>query len=183
MYKRFNVLLATQDVQRLQQLMKVCLKNGSGIKTILEKFCLAANDMYRPKEFTNDDIALGKYFKLNLVFKALMNNLILLRNTYATNWRSQLVSYDSVMVWCGLTYNGPTVPIFLDKGETLTSEKYCRKVLPKALDDGKKLLGDKFVFQQDGAPSHTSKKAQEWCKRRFWRFIDKQHWPPGAYRH
>ena len=52
-------------------------------------------------------------------------------------------------------------------------------MLPKALDDGKKLLGDKFVFQQDGAPSHTSKKAQEWCKRRFGRYIDKQHWPPN----
>ena len=59
LYKRFNVLLATQDVKRLQQLMQVCLKNEAGIKTILEKFCLAANDMYRPKGFTNDDIALG----------------------------------------------------------------------------------------------------------------------------
>ena len=62
---------------------------------------------------------------------------------------------------------------------TQSPEKKRIRKKPKALDDGKKLLGDK-VFQQDGAPIHASKKAQEWCKRRFWRFIDKQHWPPNS---
>ena len=59
LYKRFNVLLANEDVDRVRQLMKVCLNNGCGIKSIIEKFSLAANDMYRPKGFSNDDVALG----------------------------------------------------------------------------------------------------------------------------
>ena len=31
--------------------------------------------------------------------------------------------------------------------------------------------------QQDGAPSHTSRKTQHWCQRHFPRFWSKEIWP------
>ena len=40
--------------------------------------------------------------------------------------------------------------------------------------------GKKWVFQQDGASSHTSNKAQNWCKNNFDSFLDKFHWPPNS---
>ena len=35
-------------------------------------------------------------------------------------------------------------------------------------------------FQQDGATSHTSNKAQNWCRKNFDEFLDKDHWPPNS---
>ncbi len=40
--------------------------------------------------------------------------------------------------------------------------------------------GRKYVFQQDGAPAHTSKSAQEYCARSFPAFITKDMWPPSS---
>ena len=37
-----------------------------------------------------------------------------------------------------------------------------------------------FCFQQDGAPSHTSKRTQKWCKENFDFFWDKTWWPPSS---
>ena len=35
-------------------------------------------------------------------------------------------------------------------------------------------------FQQDGAPSHTDNRAQQWCKNNFRFFIPKEKWPPNS---
>ncbi len=39
---------------------------------------------------------------------------------------------------------------------------------------------NRYVFTQDGAPSHTVKKTQNWCKVNmadFWQF---KYWPPSS---
>ena len=33
-----------------------------------------------------------------------------------------------------------------------------------------------FTFQQDGAPAHTSKHAQDWCLQNLPSFINKDDW-------
>ncbi|CAF1063876.1 unnamed protein product [Rotaria sordida] len=56
-----------------------------------------------------------------------------------------------VMVWLGVC----------DQGVTVTD------ILPTVLKDGKKMLGNEFIFQQDGAKSHIAKNTQLWCKKRW----------------
>ena len=38
----------------------------------------------------------------------------------------------------------------------------------------------KYVFQQDGAPSHTANMVQQWCQDNFQRFWPKTFWPPSS---
>ena len=35
----------------------------------------------------------------------------------------------------------------------------------------------RFTFQQDGAPAHTSKQAQDWCLQNLSNFMNKDYWP------
>ena len=37
-----------------------------------------------------------------------------------------------------------------------------------------------FVFQQDGAPAHTSKVTQSWLKEKIPDFLSKDEWPPSS---
>jgi hypothetical protein len=62
LYQRFNNLLANSDVERLKQLMTVCLKKKMGIRSIINKFISAANDLYRPKQWNQNDVDLGIIF-------------------------------------------------------------------------------------------------------------------------
>ena len=66
-------------------------------------------------------------------------------------------------------------------GKTIDSDYYIKKILPFAKSEGKRLFkGEKYVFQQDGASCHTSKKSQEWCSRNFDYFLEKDKWPPNS---
>ena len=38
----------------------------------------------------------------------------------------------------------------------------------------------RFTFQQDGAPAHTSKHAQDWCLQNLPNFINKDDWPGNS---
>jgi hypothetical protein len=40
--------------------------------------------------------------------------------------------------------------------------------------------GRPYIWQQDGAPAHTSKKAQEWCRDNLPFFWKKEIWPPSS---
>jgi len=57
------------------------------------------------------------------------------------------------------------------KVETLLTElvQDCRSVLPSG-----------FIFQQDGAPAHTAKLAQDWIAANCSEFIGKDEWPPNS---
>jgi len=37
-----------------------------------------------------------------------------------------------------------------------------------------------FIFQQDGAPAHTAKLAQDWIVTNCSEFIGKDEWPPNS---
>jgi hypothetical protein len=37
---------------------------------------------------------------------------------------------------------------------TINHERYIHEILPIALKDGRKLMGNKFTFQQNSAPAH-----------------------------
>ena len=79
-----------------------------------------------------------------------------------------------VMAWGVMSYQAFSHLHIIPKGQTVTSEYYVETILKQSLtstmlrtrDSGtileKKLLPE--IFQQDGAPAHTSKKSQEWLK-------------------
>jgi hypothetical protein len=70
---------------------------------------------------------------------------------------------------------------FLIKGITINADIYVNKILPFAKREGRKIFGSRqWVFQQDGATSHTSNKSQKWCRNNFDAFMDKHHWPPNS---
>jgi len=71
----------------------------------------------------------------------------------------------NVMVALGVTWNGLTQPFFFDQGERLNAEKYI-DVLKFYKREGNRLFNsDDWTFQQDGASSHTSNLAQNFCKK------------------
>lgn len=42
------------------------------------------------------------------------------------------------------------------------------------------LMPDSYIFQQDGAPAHTSRHAQDWLELNTPDFIRKDEWPPNS---
>jgi len=42
---------------------------------------------------------------------------------------------------------------------------YVTKLLPNLIKGCRHLLSNNFIFQQDGAPSHTAALAQDWIKK------------------
>jgi len=54
----------------------------------------------------------------------------------------------------------------------------CEIMLTRLVKDGKSLLQSDFIFQQDGAPAHTAKLAQNWIAINCSDFIGKE--PPNS---
>ena len=42
------------------------------------------------------------------------------------------------------------------------------------------MKNEDWVFQQDGAPAHTSKQTQEWLNENVPNFISKEEWLPSS---
>ena len=55
-----------------------------------------------------------------------------------------------------------------------------KKVLPVVLKYGIHVFDSDWVFQQDGARSHSHHLTQQWCRDNFPSFIDDDHWPPNS---
>ena len=81
-----------------------------------------------------------------------------------------------VMVWLGTCSPGLTPLVILDK-TSVNHEIYIKKILPVALKFGNKMLGDNWIYQQDGATPHTHQLTQAWCARHLPSFIPKDRWP------
>ena len=72
------------------------------------------------------------------------------------------------MVWVEACYERVTRLVII---ETCTiNHRYIQKILPLALQDGQKLMGDKFISQRDGASAHKDQNTQNWCHENFWDF-------------
>jgi DNA-binding Lrp family transcriptional regulator len=87
---------------------------------------------------------------------------------------------ESVMVWAGITGNGKTSLVFIDKGVKVDQVIYRNKILADVLLPwSKQHFGNNhWIFQQDSAPAHKAAKTQTWCREHFPGFISSQEWPP-----
>ena len=89
---------------------------------------------------------------------------------------------QQVMVLGIITSEGKRMlPIFFNKNEKCTAGVYYKLLRYKVLPWIKQNYpnGD-YVWQQDGAPAHTARKNQKFCKRHFEDFWDKSMWPPSS---
>lgn len=87
-----------------------------------------------------------------------------------------------VMIWCGVSKKGKLPLVFIEPGTKIDAKYYKENVLEKVLKpEAEKLYGkDDWVFQQDSAPAHKSKLAQNWCRDNLPDFIPTTLWPPSS---
>ena len=87
-----------------------------------------------------------------------------------------------VMVSAGVSMRGKTRIHFTDTSKTkVNSECYIKLLDDNLLPDCHTLYPDKdFIFQQDGAPSHTRRITQAHLEANMPEFIGKDDWPPKS---
>lgn len=72
-------------------------------------------------------------------------------------------------------------PIFVPAGQKVNTDLYIKLLSTHLLPWLKKNYPrGNYVFQQDGAPAHTSKKTQDWLATNLKEFWDKSVWPPSS---
>jgi inhibitor of nuclear factor kappa-B kinase subunit alpha len=88
----------------------------------------------------------------------------------------------SVMVWAGVSMNGKTDLVFVDKGIKIKSQNYIDDILePHLIPCGEQLFGNgRWCFQQDSAPAHSAKVTQLWCSTNLPDFIATSDWPASS---
>jgi len=86
----------------------------------------------------------------------------------------------SVMVSAGVCYCGKGRLHFVAEKVKVSGSYYTEQLLPQLVDDCRQLMNDEFLFQQDGAPAHTSKQAQDWLEHNCPEFVKKDEWPPNS---
>lgn len=85
-----------------------------------------------------------------------------------------------IMVSAGICYNGKGRLHFIDEKTKFNAKYYVENLLPKLVEDCNALLGNQFIFQQDGAPAHSANLSQAWLASHCPDFIDKDSWPPNS---
>ena len=85
------------------------------------------------------------------------------------------------MVWAGISAKGRSPLVFVPVGAKINSSTYQKLILEPVLKDLSKTIFNKepFLFQQDGAPAHTSNISQNWLRENIPDFITKEEWPPS----
>ena len=86
----------------------------------------------------------------------------------------------SVMVSAGVCCVGKGSLHFVAEKAKINAEYYTNNLLPKLIEDCNSLVPNDFIFQQDGAPAHTSHLAQDWLMQKTPDFIKKDEWPPNS---
>ncbi len=94
--------------------------------------------------------------------------------------RGHHLSY--VMVWWGVSWKGVTSIHFCEPGVKTMAKVYEETVLDPTVKPLSDTLceGDNWIFQQDSALVHKSKRAQTWLENNVPNFIRHEDWPSGT---
>ena len=98
------------------------------------------------------------------------------------------------LIWGGMTGPGLTNLHFIPQGQTVTADYYISQILEKEVKPllnrrstteipvMRRLfsLNQKMALLQDGAPAHSAKSTQNWCKRNLPNLIEKPDWPANS---
>ena len=85
-----------------------------------------------------------------------------------------------VMVSTGVCYGGKGRLHFIPDKAKVNAKLYVETLLPRLIKDCESVLPSGFIFQQDGAPAHTAKLAQDFIATNCSEFIGKDEWPPNS---
>ena len=85
-----------------------------------------------------------------------------------------------VMCWCAITFYGACKPVFLPPKTSFNADFYVSKVIPVVKAEGERLIGNDFLYQQDGARAHTSKKSTEAFQKASISLLKGGDWPPNS---
>lgn len=85
-----------------------------------------------------------------------------------------------LMVSASVCYNGKGRLHFVPQKTKVNADYYQQQLLPELLHDSHNLLQEDFIFQQDGAPSHTAASVQQFLQQHCPDFITKSQWPPNS---
>ena len=85
--------------------------------------------------------------------------------------------FPHIIVSAGVNYEGKKRLHFIDEKAKVNAKYYVENLLPKLVKDCHTVLGNQFVFQQDGALAHGAKLAQDWLASHCPDFIDKDSIP------
>ena len=88
----------------------------------------------------------------------------------------------SVMVWAGVSAEGKTQLVFVPQGCKINAQTYEEHILQPVVKNLRRDMfqGSQFLFQQDGAPAHTSRRAQEWLQNNVPDFLAREEWPSSS---
>ena len=86
---------------------------------------------------------------------------------------------DSVMVSLAVSMLGKTNIIFVNLGVKINSDVYQTDILATILPE-METISDDYTFQQDGAPSHTSRATIRYLQENCPDFIEPSCWPPNS---
>ena len=85
---------------------------------------------------------------------------------------------DGVMVWSAVDSDGSkSALVFIEVGVRVNTQVYIKMLTGSVLTWITESFGNRYVFTQDGAPSHTSNLTKHWCKDHFSRFRERNIWP------
>ena len=89
---------------------------------------------------------------------------------------------QTVMVFEVISSEGDVMPPHIfDVGLKVNTEVYLQVMNDVVLPWIRNVAGDRpWVWQQDSAPAHVSKRSISWLKENCFDFVDKTHWPPNS---
>ena len=71
------------------------------------------------------------------------------------------------MGFAGVCYQGKGLLVFIPEQAKVNADYYVSHLLPELFQDCHNLMGEDFVFQQDGAPAHTARLAQDFLQQKI----------------
>ena len=91
---------------------------------------------------------------------------------------------QSVMVSAGISNLEKRSLYLIEKGVKVDSEYYCQSLLSQMIPEMTALSGNgNFIFQQDGARSHTSNYTLSYMEKNLppnAELLSSDHWPPHS---
>lgn len=87
---------------------------------------------------------------------------------------------ESVMVSVAVSKLGCTELIFVEPDVEVDSVYYCDMLSQRMLPAIRRIAGDVYVFQLDGAPAHRAPSTIEFLRRETPDFISPDAWPPNC---
>lgn len=85
------------------------------------------------------------------------------------------------MVSVGVSKRGKTRVVFIDEGAKVNAEYYRDTVLENGLlRDIRRISGNNFILQQDGARSHTARQTIQYLDANVPEYIEPHNWPANS---